>query len=361
MKQYPAMAGVMQRLSVHAIENLPPAYFSLVMATGIVSIACDLLGMRSIALALFVINIVAFVSLWLLTLLRLVLFRQRLLADLKTHALCPGYFTIVAGTCVLGIQFVSLVGADGIGLWLWILAGLLWLLITYAVFTAIITRPQKPSLAKGLNGAWLIAAVATHAVSILGALIAFRFEAYQETILFLALVLYLMGCMLYLNIIAIIFLRLTFVDLEPADLTPPYWINMGATAITTQAGSTLILNSWQSPLLAELVPYLKGFTLFFWAAGTWWIPLLIALLIWTYLVRRVPLNYSPQFWGAVFPMGMYTASTYQFARATESDFLLVIPQVSVYVALLAWALTFTGLVRQLIKGVIPLQGEVSRG
>jgi len=28
-------------------------------------------------------------------------------------------------------------------------------------------------------------------------------------------------------------------------------------------------------LLNEIVPFLKGFTLFFWAAGTWWIPLLI--------------------------------------------------------------------------------------
>jgi tellurite resistance protein TehA-like permease len=131
---------------------------------------------------------------------------------------------------------------------------------------------------------------------------------------------------------------------------------MGATAITTQAGATLIIHSAQSPLLAGLAPYLEGFTLFFWAAGTWWVPLLIVLGLWTYLVRRVPITYSPQFWGVVFPIGMYTASTYQLARATGVEFLFVIPQVTVYLAVLAWALTFTGLLRQLSKGLIVGEG-----
>ena len=39
------------------IETLNPAYFALVMATGIVSIACHLLGMRWVSLALFWLNI----------------------------------------------------------------------------------------------------------------------------------------------------------------------------------------------------------------------------------------------------------------------------------------------------------------
>ena len=38
-----------------------PAYFAMVMATGIVSIACHLLGMPVVALALFWLNIVFYV------------------------------------------------------------------------------------------------------------------------------------------------------------------------------------------------------------------------------------------------------------------------------------------------------------
>jgi hypothetical protein len=42
--------------------------------------------------------------------------------------------------------------------------------------------------------------------------------------------------------------------MEPSDLAPPYWINMGAVAISTLAGSLLVIESPQSPLLAQMVP-----------------------------------------------------------------------------------------------------------
>lgn len=57
-------------LVITEVKDLSPAYFALVMATGIVSIAADVSGMRLIAVALFGLNIVAYVLLWLLTVLR---------------------------------------------------------------------------------------------------------------------------------------------------------------------------------------------------------------------------------------------------------------------------------------------------
>ena len=46
--------------------------------------------------------------------------------------------------------------------------------------------------------------------------------------------------MLYIWMIALIFYRFTFLPLTPGDLTPPYWINMGAMAISTLAGAALV-------------------------------------------------------------------------------------------------------------------------
>lgn len=335
------------------IENLSPSYFSLVMATSIVSIAGGLLGMIWLARCFFVVSLIAFVLLWALTALRVVFFPHRLLEDLRKHAVSPGYFTMVAGTAILGRQCVGggVVDHPVLAGCLWIFALSLWLLITYAVFTAIIVCPHKPSVERGLNGVWLIAAVATQSISVLGTKIAVSFPLHGEMIMLVSLMFYLMGCMLYFNIIALIFYRMTFVDF-PEDMTPPYWINMGATAIATQAGTTLVLDSGSSALVASLVPYLKGFTLFFWAAGTWWVPLLIALGVWTHVVKRVPLTYTPQVWGLVFPFGMYTASTDQLARVLGLDFLLIVPQVTIYFALLAWALAFVGLLRHLGKGLV---------
>lgn len=97
-------------------------------------------------------------------------------------------------------------------------------------FTAVVTRSEKPTIEQGIIGAWLIAAVATQSVSVLGTLIAAQLPAYQQIILFVALTFYLLGCMLYLNIIALIFALPSFA-FKPETLTPPYWINMGAVAI----------------------------------------------------------------------------------------------------------------------------------
>lgn len=324
------------------------------MATGIVSIASEFLGLHWVAIPLLVVNLIAFGILWVMTLLRVLVYPAAVLKDLQAHAKGPGFFTIVAGTCVVGVQIVMLTDHAGFAAGLWIFSLVLWSLITYGFFTLGIAQSTKPSLVDGLSGVWLIASVATQSIAVLGTIIAYRFPDHQQAILFVCLLFYCMGCMLYLNIIALVFYRLTFLPVEPTSLTPPYWINMGATAIATQAGASLLLHAGESPLLLGLVPFVKGFTLFFWAAGTWWIPLLITLGVWVHWRKRVPIVYTPLFWGAVFPLGMYTASTYQLAMASDLDGLLWLPAITIYVALVAWGLTFFGFVRRLIRAVKPV-------
>jgi tellurite resistance protein TehA-like permease len=85
-------------------------------------------------------------------------------------------------------------------------------------------------------------------------------------------------------------------------------------------------------------------TLLFWATGTWWIPILLALGAWRHLVKRVPLTYDHGYWAAVFPLGMYTVCTQNLIREFGLPFLEPIPAVFVWVALAAWGLTFAGLV-----------------
>src|SRR5215468_6523619 len=75
------------------IAMMPPASFAMVMATGIVSIACQLLGLPAVAAALLAVNIVFYVTLWILTVARAVLYRARLLADLGQHGRAVGFFT----------------------------------------------------------------------------------------------------------------------------------------------------------------------------------------------------------------------------------------------------------------------------
>ena len=332
-------------------RGLSPAYFALVMATGIVSIAADRAGFRTIAAVLLWLNAVQYVLLWILTFWRLLRYRRALLRDLTDHRVAPGFFSAVAATSVLGNQ-LALTGAYDLAVAFWILGLFLWIVLTYTIFTALTIEESKPTIDRGITGAWLLAVVATQSIALLSALLARHFEQpVRLHINFVALSMWLWGGMMYIWIISLIFYRYTFFVFSPADFSSPYWINMGAMAISTLAGSLLIENAADAAFLESLIPFLKGFTIFFWATGTWWIPMLLILVVWRYLYIR--LEYDPLYWGTVFPLGMYAVCTFEMVRAMSLDFLLPIADVFVYVALLAWAMTFVGLVHSLFSSLIP--------
>lgn len=333
------------RLIRDGSANLFPGYFAVVMATGATAISGQLLGYSGLARVLFAAGLLALATLWLLTLIRLLKFPHRLAQDMNSHSRGPGFFTLVAGNAIMGSACWIIAQSAALALAFWILALILWVLVMYSFFLAVTVRQSKPTLAEGINGAWLLAAVATHSVSILTVLMPWSRQ--HPELLLLALCFFLIGCMLYLSIITLIFYRLTFLQVTVESLTPPYWINMGAVAITTLAGSTLILAAPLSELIQSVLPFLKGFTLLFWATATWWIPLLVGLTIWRHGIRRFPLRYEPQLWSIVFPLAMYTTGTWRLAEALEQPLLFWIPRVTFWLALLAWMLTSIGFWRHL--------------
>ncbi len=334
-----------------AIRDLFPGYFALVMATGIVSIAASMRGYTLVSWLLLYLNIAFFGVLGVMNIVRLVRFFPKVWADMTDHIRGPGFFTLAAGTCVLGSQFVIVAANVEVAVVLWVFGWIFWTFTMYVFFAAVTTRETKPPIDKGLSGTWLLAAVATQSISVLGTLLADHFSAHRELVLFVTLSMYLIGSMLYILLIVLIFYRFTFVDLTSDRLTPPYWINMGAVAITTLAGSRLIIAADGSEILTGILPFLKGFTLFFWAGGTWWIPLLFILGFWRHVYKRYPLRYDPQYWGLVFPLGMYTVCTIQLSKALNFEQLLIIPEAFFYIAVAAWLTAAFGMFHSLAGAI----------
>lgn len=336
----PPPAGALRR----SIATLNPNDFALVMATGIISTACELLRVPVIGRVMFWLNLAAFAILAVLTALRLVWFPRRCFQDLIDHNRGVGYFTTVAATCVVGSQCHVIAEALTLAIVFWCIGIGLWFVLTYAIFTSFAVKSAKPSLPEGIHGGWLVSVVAAQSVAMLGALVAKELPIYQQQILFFSLIMWLGGGMLYIWIISLIFYRYNFFPMSPADLSPPYWINMGAMAISTLAGTNLAAAADSSPLLGQMGPFLLGLTLLFWSTATWWIPMLVILGAWRHIYRRFPLSYDPQYWGAVFPLGMYTVCTFRLVDTLDLPFLIAIPHYFVYIALAAWLLAFAGMV-----------------
>ena len=330
------------------VAAMSPAYFALVMATGIVSLACHLLGYPLLASALLALNLAFYPILCGLTVVRAVRYPKEVVADLRHHGRSVGFFTTVAGTCVLGSQLLLIAEQRGVAIVIWIFGIVLWAILVYAIFAIIITKPEKPALPEGINGGWLVSVVAAQSVSVLGAQLAPSLGE-PAPILFFCLAMWLGAGMLYFWIIGLIFYRYAFFTLNPSDLAPPYWINMGAAAISTLAGTMLVSNAPHSPVLVQVLPFVRGLTLMWWATATWWIPMLLVLGIWRHVVRRFPVQYDPLYWGAVFPLGMYTVCTARLSVAVDAAYLLSIAQAGIFVALAAWTLTAAGMVRHLVR------------
>ncbi|MDM1295676.1 tellurite resistance/C4-dicarboxylate transporter family protein [Sphingobacterium sp. N143] len=336
------------------IKALLPGYFALVMATGIISIACLLTNFNLLGKGLFYLNILFLIGLLCALTYRLLRYWPDVVADFKSYQRGPGFFTLIAALCIMGNQVILFEGMSGLATILLIVAAILWFFIIYGFFYNLTVTDDKKPLKEGINGTWLIIIVSIQALSVLISFVSDEIGPVAEIYLFLAACLFLVGCIFYLYLMSLIIYRISFFPLNAMELGAPYWINMGATAISTLAGSMLILHEKHFSFLIEIRPFLKGFVLLFWAAGSWWIPLLLLLGAWRHIVKKVKVpttaaGYDPTYWAMVFPLGMYVVSTFRLSEALDIPFLKLIPNGFIYLALFAWTAVMIGFIRQILK------------
>ena len=318
-----------------ATRDLPPAAFAFVMATGIISVGTDTLGPAWLSRALLVAATIGLVALAGLLAARLWRYRANVAADARAPEKTFGFFTVVAGIEVVGLRYDA-AGHPMVTAVLAMLAAALWLGLTYALPAGLLLAREKDSVIGGVNGTWLLWVVGTQSLAITAAALVKGWPAQAGLLAPAAVGLWGVGLVLYLLLVSLIVLRWLSVPMTPAALGPPYWILMGATAITVRAGAGLLALPAGLAVRVATGPFVAGFSFVLWSFGTWWIPLLIILGLWRHLAQHWPLAYETALWSVVFPLGMYSVATQAYGTVTRLAFMATIAHVMLWVAVIAW-------------------------
>jgi tellurite resistance protein TehA-like permease len=253
-----------------AVRDLHPGYFALVMATGIVSTGAFLLGPAWLSRALLVAASAGLAVLAGALAARIALFRSRVTADIKAADRVFGFFTIPASLDVLAVRF-SFAGHPLATTVLACLADVTWLPLTYGVPASLLLTRNRDSALGGVNGTWLLWVVATQSLSLTASVLVPAWPAQSTLLATAAVALWSIGLLLYLLLVTLILLRWLTVAMTPAALGPPYWILMGATAITVLAGARILGLPTAIPVVRATAGFTDGFSFTLWSFGTWWI------------------------------------------------------------------------------------------
>lgn len=325
------------------VERLTPGYFALVMASGIISLGLQLVGFAALSVVLFAVCITAYVVLIVLNVWRFAAFRHAMIDDFKDPKRAFGFFTFVAGTNVLGAR----AGAEGwytLTAWLLAISFAVWLVLGYVIpWSAVLGRSERPVVALA-NGTWFIWVVASQSVAVSAATLEVVLVDLRAWLAILAVFSWSVGVFLYVASAIIVALRIMLYELDPKEFDPPYWVSMGAVAITVVAGARIV-EMESAPMADATQGLVAGLSVVFWAFATWLIPVLVAVGVWRHYVRKVPLVYVPTLWSMIFPLGMYAVAGIYLGRADRLPIVEAIGSNWLWVALTAWALVFVAMVR----------------
>ncbi len=344
------MADGISYRAKEATRTLAPGYFALVMATGIISIGLRLKGILLLSTVLLYACAAAFIVLAVLTVTRLVAHRAEMADDFTDPKRGFGFFTLVAGANVLGAR-LAMEKLTGWTTALALLALLLWVVLGYVVpWTAVLGRSARPVLSSA-NGTWFVWVVASQSVAVSAATLQPHAAAWQRgPLAILAVFSWSVGIFLYAATGVFVALRLMLYELKPADLTPSYWVSMGAAAITVLAGARIVEMA-SAPMVNATRGLVAGTSVVFWSFATWLIPPLVAAGWWRHRTHRVPLSYDATLWSMVFPLGMYAVAGIYLGKADHLPVVGTVGFVELWVALGVWVAVAVAMVAHVWRTV----------
>ncbi|MGO2745099.1 tellurite resistance/C4-dicarboxylate transporter family protein [Microbacterium sp.] len=327
--------------------TLTPGYFAGVMGTGIVSIGAWFLGFEMLSLVLLWIALIFYVILLVLNVWRIIAHRTEVLADLHASDRGFGYFTFIAATCVISTTLLN-THFDTVAVVLLGVSIVAWLVLGYIIPWFAMLGGGRHATLQDANGTWFIWVVASQSIAVVASGLGSAEPDFQDALAIISVMAWGVGIALYVACAIFVTLRVMLYGVKPIDLTPSYWVMMGALAITVVAGSRII-EMHDAPMIVVTKSLIAGLSVFFWSFATWLIPILIAAGIWRHWYHRVPLRYEPGLWSMVFPVGMYGVASISLGRADSLPLVEAVGHAWFWVSLAAWTIVFVAMMVQVIR------------
>ncbi|KAI9336895.1 voltage-dependent anion channel [Pilaira anomala] len=336
-------------IPIEIIRHFTPSWFSVIMGTGILclllnSFPFQFYGLPTIALVLYVINVVTFCIFVIITCLRYILFPYIFPLMMKHSSQSLFIGTIPMGLTTI-TNFTILVISKKFD-WGLNLAFVLWCIQFAMTVASCIMVPfyiivHHNHQLDSMNGTWLLPIVPAVVHGSSGGLLANYIDEQRGlVILIISYIMMGMGLSLALSIMVIYFYRLAVHNLPPKEVIISSFLPLGP--LGQGAYGMIQMGSAGKRLFGDKyivglgdTAYSVGFlaALILWGYGAWYF-IVAVFSVGNTAKQRIPFNIG--WWGLTFPIGVFTAATFSIADILNSMFFNVLGSIFTCSLVVIW-------------------------
>lgn len=350
------------------ILNFIPSWFAVNMGTGIISILLHMAphsfrGLEQIALAFYVLNVVLFVLFSALSIVRYIMFPWVVWRMLSNPPICMFLGCVPMALCTV-INATILMVVPICGPWIVVIVQVLWwlevALTTLSSFAIPILMFNIHDLEmESMTATWLLPIVPAVVAPASGALVAGLVGPGSALVsIVVSYMLWGVGMGLSGIIMVLYFYRLAVHNIPDGEVVVSAFLPLGPFGM---GGWTLMLLAHAGKDVFPAMSFAGSVTA---AADIWVVSVLVALILWglgwwwllhglsSVLIRHYQggIVFTMGFWGFVFPLGVFTASTIALSEALPSIFLSWLAMVLIVILLLLWCFVAAGTVINVVNG-----------
>ncbi|MFZ5820236.1 MAG: hypothetical protein ACOYYJ_10060 [Chloroflexota bacterium] len=333
------------------VKTFAPGWFASVMGTGVIVIALFVFqsvfpfarGLETFFLLASILIFLILIAPWTL---RWFLYLEDVRRDLM-HPVSATFFpTMPISLLVIGIALEKTGEAFLAEDLLWGVLQVLWVAGSAGILAFALTilndffhRADVQWETSTLG--WLIPPVSALLVPVLGISLAARFHgtAWGWVNFTASLIFAGFGSLLFVFVMALVFIRYIFHPMPPAHLAPTLWVGIAPTSILTilalKFTRPLALYFQATPEIEQTLNFLsKPFGVMLWGFALFWF--LLALVVTLGVHQKSPLPFALSWWAFVFPVGAFVVSTGVLYQAVPLPFFQWIGVSALVFLLILW-------------------------